>query len=383
MKRPDGKVIVIDRDARSSSRLCDQLSGDFEILTAQGPEQAIQRIAGTEDIGVVLLAEPELHADGATAFLDEIGQRWPSIRLLALTDDPARPGDAKHRDIFSTLPNETSPEKLRLAMSEALHEYHFLTEVSASNMALAVEVEVEDQARQAFLATMSHELLTPLNHVLGFSSMLEMKMEENKEEALEYLGHIRDSGEMLLKLLQRVLEIVRLTSGETGKDRAPLDVTDIIAGEVASVQELATDCDVTLSYQKPSAQIFARVNEHELRFALQELINNAIKFNGPGGFVSIAARLEQNQLMIRVSDTGKGMTKEVATAALGLFTPGGSVERKSKVPIGLGVTFAVFFARAYGGNFAIESKKDIGTAIILTLPCGEISEPQLPFAQSA
>ncbi len=383
MKRQGGKVLVIDRDARSSSGLCDQLSSQFEILTAQGPEQALQRLAGTDDVGVIILADLECYADSGKAMLDEISRRWPQIRFIALLTDTASLDKERQRDIFRILTKKTRLGMLKQAISEALHEYRFLKESYTNSKALEVEVQVEDEARQAFLATMSHELLTPLNHVLGFSSMLEMKMEENKEEALEYLGHIKSSGETLLKLLKRVLEIVRLTSGETIRDRTNLDITAIIADEVAAAQEEAARCDVTLSYQMPAVPIYACINENELRFALQELINNAIKFNCPNGLVSIAARREHNQLMIRVSDTGKGMTKDVASAALGLFTPGCSVDRRGKVPIGLGVTFAVFFARAYGGNFAIESEKDVGTAIILTLPCGELGQTSLPIAQSA
>src|SRR5690606_6554582 len=153
------------------------------------------------------------------------------------------------------------------------------------------------------------------NHVLGFSSMLELKMEENKEEALEYLGHIKSSGETLLKLLKRVLEIVRLTSGESAREHAMIDVDAILAEEVSAARPDAAECGVTLSYQRSPLPIHAYCNEHELRFALQELIDNAIKFNSPGGLVSVAARRENNRLMIRVSDTGKGMTKEIASAA--------------------------------------------------------------------
>jgi signal transduction histidine kinase len=383
MKRSGGKVLVIDRDARSSSFLCDQLSGQFEILNAQGPEQALQRIAGTDHIGAVVLADVERHADGGKALLNEISSRWPQIRLIVLSGDPASPAPDDRRGVFLVLPKPPGNARLKQAIAEALHEYLFLTDASAENKALAIEVQVEDEARRAFLATMSHELLTPLNHVLGFSSMLEMKMEENKEEALEYLGHIKSSGETLLKLLKRVLEIVRLTSGESAREQANIDVAAILAEEVAAAQPEADRCGVTLSYQRPPVPIHACINEHELRFALQELINNAIKFNSPGGLVSIAARRENSRLMIRVSDTGKGMTREVASAALGLFTPENSVDRGGRVPIGLGVTFAVFFARAYGGNFAIESEKDVGTAIILTLPCGELGQTSMPIAQSA
>lgn len=383
MKRPDGKVVIIDQDQRFSTRLCDQLAGAFEILNMQGPELALQRIAEADDIGAVILTGPDCHSECGKAMLDEISARWPEIRLIILYDDAVSVGEAKQWDVYRILPKAASQEELTQAVSEALYEYRFLKDAVPDGAAQEVQIQVEDEARQTFLATMSHELLTPLNHVIGFSSMIEMKIEDNKEEALEYLGHVKSSGETLLKLLKRVLEIVRLTSGESSRDRDNVDITAAIAKEVEMAQEDAAAREVTLSYQRPSAPIYAFINEHELRFALQELIDNAIKFNSPGGLVSVAARRENSRLMIRVSDTGKGMTREVASAALGLFTPGASVDRGSKVPIGLGITFAAFFARAYGGNFAVESGKDVGTAIILKLPCGEAEQSTPPLAQSA
>lgn len=383
MKRSGEKVLVVGHGAKSSSRLCDLLSDEFEILDVQGAEEALQRIAGTDDIGVVILASPDGHTESGKAMLDDISRCRPQIRLIALIEDDISIDEMRRRDVFSPLPKTTSQEKLIQLISEALYEYRFLKEATTNSTAQEIEVQVEDKARQAFLATMSHELFTPLNHVLGFSSMIEMKIEDNKEEALEYLGHVKSSGETLLKLLKRVLEIVRLTSGESSRDRSNLDIGTIIAKEVEAAWEDAEAHEVTLSYQMPSVPAHAFINEHELRFALQELISNAIKFNSPGGLVSIATRRENNRLMIRVSDTGRGMTRDVASAALGLFTPGASVDRGSKVPIGLGITFAAFFARAYGGNFAVESGKDVGTAIILTLPCSEAEQSPAPLAQSA
>lgn len=383
MTCPARKILIFDRDQKVSLSLRDHLPDDFEIETVQSREQALQRLSGSNDTGLVVIVDLEASPADGQNFSANILGHWPEIRCIALVDDPESWDAAQRSGVFRLLAKSCKPDMLALAVMEALHEYDFLTRSAADQGTQKIEVQTGDKALQAFVANISHDLLTPLNHVLGFSSMVEMKMEDNKEEALEYLGHVRSSGERLLKLLKRVLEIVQLTSGAPpDRERTNADITALIARELEDAQAEAQEYGVCLSYQQPPTPIMAYVDEHELRFALQELINNAIKFNSPGGQVSIAARREQDQLMIRISDTGKGLTREALDAALGLFTSNGAVDH-SAAPIGLGITFAVFFAHAYGGNFKIESEKDVGAAIILTLPCGAAERIPVSLVRTA
>jgi signal transduction histidine kinase len=199
--------------------------------------------------------------------------------------------------------------------------------------------------------------------------MLEMKLKATEEsEALQYLTYIKDSGEALLKMVQRVLEIVRFTSNDAGRDQQIVDVTAVIGEEINKVRKKAELRDISMSFQSPPEPAFIKTNEYELRFALSELLDNAVKFNDRGGHVAVAAGGETGALTIRIADTGAGMTEESVEKALGLFGQGDDWENKRYRGIGLGLTFVAFFARAANGRLAIETEKNLGTAIMLTLP---------------
>jgi signal transduction histidine kinase len=228
---------------------------------------------------------------------------------------------------------------------------------------------------------MSHELLTPLNHILGFSSMLEMKIREKEEnEALEYLDHIKDSGETLLRLVQRVLEIVRYASGDPGRE---LQITDAAALITEELNQLRTKADakaISISFQTPPAPIHVHTSTYELRFALRELMDNALKFTQAGGHVSVAASKSRGQLLIRIADNGVGMTEDTVKRALGIFSQGDEGVNRHLGGMGLGLTFVAFFARASRGKVTIESEKGSGTTVMMTLPTAEQTRQLSRFA---
>jgi signal transduction histidine kinase len=205
--------------------------------------------------------------------------------------------------------------------------------------------------------------------------MLEIKLKGTEEsEALEYLTYIKDSGEALLKMVQRVLEIVRFTSNDAGRDQQIVDLTSVIGEELNKVRKKAELRNISMSFQSPPEPVFIETNEYELRFALGELLDNAVKFNDKGGHVAVAVSSQTGTLTIRIADTGAGMTEESVERALGLFGPGDDRERRQFAGIGLGLTFVAFFARAWNGRLAIETQKNRGTAIMLTLPRAEQAE---------
>jgi signal transduction histidine kinase len=379
MPRPIEKVLIVD-DARLSSSLKQSLSGHFNVVIAEDADQALQCLSNRKDIGA-MIAYVGLQEKNGAELLAGIGQQSPDIRRIILAEAPdvRNATDAgTHCGAFRCFHKSCDPEEMALAINEALEEYRFLTQSADDRAALEIQAQAGDRARQAFLSMISHELLTPLNHVIGFSSILETKLEGANEEALEYLEHIKDGGETLLKLMKRVLEIVRLTSEDAADDRMQVNVGELISRELDVRRKDADAMNITLSFQTPPEPVIAYVNDHKLRFVLRELIENAIKFNRRDGQVSVAVTNKIDRLTIRVADTGRGMSREVVNAALGRFTLSEDIEHRSTDDVGLGVTFAVFFARAYGGNFAIESEKGVGTAIILTLPCRKPEEVVLP-----
>jgi two-component system, sensor histidine kinase and response regulator len=377
MSRPDEKILLVDDEPRLLAGLRRRLADRFNILIAESANDAIGVIESEDNIAVVVSDMRMPERDGID-LLAEVGERWPDIRRLMLTgnNDQDTAIEAVNRGrVFRFFRKPCDADELAGALNEAIQEYRFLTGANAEREALELRARAGSRSRKSFLSTISHELLTPLNHIIGYSSMIELKLNEDAEcDVLEYVSHIKESGASLLRLVQRVLEIVRFTSGDPGREKEIIEVTAVIEEELNDIRREAAERNINVSFQKPPEPVYAHTNAYELRFALRELFDNAVKFNGPCGQVSVAVSSERNELTIRVADTGIGMTEETIRRALGIFSQGEQSITRRYGGIGLGLTYAAFYARANKGRVVIESEKDKGTAIMLTMPCADTSQ---------
>ena len=109
--------------------------------------------------------------------------------------------------------------------------------------------------------------------------------------------------------LHTFLEIVRLTAGEAGTDAGLLDLAHVLQEEVRRHRPLATQRGLTMSFDAPAETLYVQASEQELGQAVAELLDNAIKFNRPGGHVSVAVNRTGGELAIRVADTGIGIAE--------------------------------------------------------------------------
>jgi signal transduction histidine kinase len=383
MALPEEKVLLVDDEPRLLAGLRRRLSERFDVLTAESADEAIHLLETTRNVGAVLTDMRMPVRDGIDLLM-EMSVRWPNIRRLMLTgnnDQETAMAAVNRGRVFRFFRKPCDADQLALALGEALQEFRFVTGHVAEREALEIRARAGARSRKAFLATMSHELLTPLNHILGFASVLELKMRDRDEgEALEYLNYIKDSGETLLRLVQRVLEIVRYTSGDPGRTKRLIDIGSVIEEELKQFRARPELEQIEVSFQSPAEAVFALTNEYELRFVLREILDNAAKFNRPGGLISVAVGTEGGMLTVRVADTGVGMSSETVQRALGLFSQGDEDVTRRFGGVGLGLTFAAFYARANKGRVSIESDKHSGTAVMLTLP---ISDQPPEFARIA
>jgi signal transduction histidine kinase len=383
MALPEEKVLLVDDEPRLLAGLRRRLSDRFHILTAESADEAIQALEANARIGAVLTDMRMPGRDGIDLLM-EVSTRWPNIRRLMLTgnnDQDTAMAAVNRGRVFRFFRKPCDADQIAMALSEALDEFRFVSGSQAEREALEIRARAGARSRKAFLSTMSHELLTPLNHILGFSSMLELKLRDKQEtEALEYLAYIKDSGETLLRLVQRVLEIVRYTSGDPGRPRRLTDVPALIEEELNQFRSRAELGQIEISFQSPPGPVFAYTSEYELRFVLRELLDNAAKFNRPDGQISVALGHDGTMLTIRVADTGIGMAPETVSRALGLFSQGDETITRGFGGVGLGLTFAAFYARANKGRVTIESEKHAGTAVMVTLPIAEHPPELVRFA---
>lgn len=370
MRKPDERILLVDDEPRVLAGLRRRLSDRFHVMTSESAAEAVAMLEGGNGIGAIL-ADMRMPERSGVDLLSEAALRWPEIRRLMLTgntDQDTAIAAVNGGRVFRFFRKPCDADRLAEALGQALEEFRFATRSIEERQVLEIRAKAGDRARKTFLSMMSHELLTPLNHVLGFSQMLEIKLRQQSEpEALEYLGYIKGAGENLVRMVHRVLEIARFTSSDLRRDRQIFDISPILREEVDRIRAKASARNITVSFQAAREPLFVESSEYEFRLALCELFDNALKFNRDNGHVAVAVGGGAGEVAIRIADTGVGMAQESVEKALGVFFQEDGDDQRRFDGIGLGLTLVALFAQSNGGRLAIESERDNGTAIMLSL----------------
>jgi signal transduction histidine kinase/DNA-binding response OmpR family regulator len=240
-----------------------------------------------------------------------------------------------------------------------------------------INAETANRAKSDFLANMSHELRTPLNAILGFSSL--MKDDPlTAESQRSNLDIINRSGEHLLRLINDILDMSKIESGQLQLHNRPFDLGATIRDVTDMMRIRAEEKHLRLLVDQTSQ--FPRYivgDEARLRQILINLTGNAIKYTRQGE-VSLRLATRHNKashLMIEVNDTGTGISPEHQKM---IFEPFIQLGKTSGVKgTGLGLTITRQFVNMMGGNISLDSSPDKGSTFKIDLPLVEASESDI------
>ena len=269
------------------------------------------------------------------------------------------------RKYILVMSDRTSDWKMNQALSEAVHA-----------------AETANQAKSTFLSNMSHDIRTPMNAIIGFTTLAVSNI-DNQERVQDYLGKILSSSNHLLSLINDILDMSRIESGKIHLEETEVSLSDvlhdlktIISGQIHAKQlELYMDVmDVT------NEDVYC--DKTRLNQVLLNLLSNAVKFTPAGGTVSV--RLKQypkavkgsKLYEIRVKDTGIGMSQEFVQKIFSPFER----ERTSTVSrtqgTGLGMAITKNIVDMMGGTIEVQTEQGKGTEFIVCLPLRIQSERQ-------
>ncbi|MCE2510456.1 MAG: CHASE2 domain-containing protein [Alphaproteobacteria bacterium] len=228
-----------------------------------------------------------------------------------------------------------------------------------------------NRAKSEFLANMSHELRTPLNAIIGFSEILKNEMfgPHGVSQYREYSDDIHRSGAHLLDVINDILDVSKIESGQFNLHEQPSSLLPILESSVKIVGRRGETRK--LSIEKAIAPDFPllMVDARVLRQILINLLSNAVKFTEPGGTVTAEARLDRNGApIIRIIDTGIGIPEEALPHLVEPFYQvDGALERKHE-GTGLGLHLVNKFVTMLGGEIDIQSTLGAGTTVTVRLP---------------
>lgn len=305
-------------------------------------------------------------------FFDYEGD-WPGYkeRLLSrLTSREPRAGRLERTD-GSVLDYATVP----LPDGGVLLSYLDVTDTSRVETALrerAEALETADRLKSEFISSVSYELRTPLNTIIGFGEILaNLYFGSLNPRQLEYCRGILVSSERLLSIIDDMLDLASIEAGKMSLEIGPVDPRTLVEDVAAVMQDMARSQDLRLAVEYPAEMAAIEGDSRRLKQALCNLVSNAIKFTPAGGSIRVSAHAEGETTVLSVSDTGVGIAAEDQARVFEAFTrarPFGTAGRMRRSGPGLGLSLVKHIFELHGGRVWLESSPGRGTTVHCALP---------------
>lgn len=240
-----------------------------------------------------------------------------------------------------------------------------------------------DEVKTRFFANISHELRTPLTLLLApIETMRRQKAHMFDEQTREWLTTMEANGLRLLKLINDLLDLVKLESGRMDVRRDSVNLTDFAKGLCSSVQKMADDKRVHLSAEIDAAVNTVVTDRDKLEKILLNLVFNAIKFTPANGRVTIRATKDEDSVKIEVIDTGMGIAAANIPYLFTRFWQADTSAQRKYQGTGIGLALVKELVEVQGGSVAVASKEGLGTTMTVRLPAaGGREEKTVPSSQ--
>jgi len=284
---------------------------------------------------------------------------------------------------------ESNPRLVKSAIAGELDDIIDVTREVTEQQALKEQLDdALAQAEQAaavkgeFLANMSHEIRTPLNGVLAMAEV--MSLGELGDVQRERLGIIRQSGSLLLAVLNDVLDLSKIEAVKLSLVTEDFNLASTLTPTAETFQVLAKGKGLDFNFSiAEAAQGWWRGDADRLRQIVGNLLSNAVKFTPEGGRITIRAREAAGWVSIAIADTGIGIPED-ALARLGRpFEQVESQLTKSHQGSGLGLAIAKSLTELHHGSMRIRSTLGHGTMVLLRLPLGRTAAQREDVAEAA
>jgi cell cycle sensor histidine kinase DivJ len=230
--------------------------------------------------------------------------------------------------------------------------------------------EQADASKSRFLATMSHELRTPLNAIIGFSEMIAQEdvLMIDAARRKEYAQLINDSGQHLLSVVNGILDMSKMESGNFEISPEPFAPRAALLNCCNLLALRARENDIDLVTRAPEDLPVITGDPRAFKQILLNLVSNAIKFTERGGTVTVSAGVEGSRLVVRVADNGVGISTEDLKRIGDPFFQAGKTYQRRHEGTGLGLSIVKSLVALHGGEMTVHSKIDEGTTVAVALP---------------
>ncbi|OUO67223.1 ATP-binding protein [Anaerotruncus colihominis] len=227
------------------------------------------------------------------------------------------------------------------------------------------EQQRAEQVRRDFAANVSHELKTPLTSISGFAEMMENGMADNSQDVRRFAGRIYTQAQRLIALTDDIIRLSRIERADL-TENVPVELRALCDRAVETLRFTAEQKQVEIAVTGGSAPV--RGDRQMLDELITNLVDNAVKYNRPGGRVDVSLSVQDGLVCLRVADTGIGIPKEHQERIFERFYRVDQSRSKQTGGTGLGLSIVKHVVERHGGSITLESVPGEGTAVTVRLP---------------
>ena len=238
----------------------------------------------------------------------------------------------------------------------------------------AKKAEAANAAKTEFLQRMSHDIRTPLNGICGMINMAD-HYADNMEKQAEYRKKVKEASNLLLELVNDVLDMSKLESGEIVLEEVPFNLSSISGEVFIVIEQVAAERNIRIVWEKNEIIHQNLIGSAEyVKRVMMNILSNAIKYNRENGSIYLSCaeipseQPEMTTMEFVCRDTGIGMTEEFQKYVFEPFAQEDSGSRTKFAGTGLGMAIAKKLVEKMGGTIAFESEKGVGTTFVIRVP---------------
>ncbi|UZN06201.1 ATP-binding protein [Leptospira santarosai] len=260
-------------------------------------------------------------------------------------------------------------EKLEVLVNQRTEELNLQKEMA----------EKANKAKSEFLANMSHELRTPLNSIIGFSRLMQLPMEMEKEN--KYKDLIFHSGVHLLNIINDILDLSRIEAGKLVLNESDFDLKELISTSVEMIlgEAITKNIEMTFQYFPEEADFEIKADLKRIRQVVLNLLGNAIKFTDSYGNILITLKKLESHFKLSVQDSGIGIPQDEIHRIFETFHQVKREDRSAYEGSGLGLPIVKKIVEAHQGSVEVESELEKGSTFNVFLPNVPHSESHNAF----